>query len=60
MLEFISTHIMELGWTCIVGILAMLYKTIQKNFKKVLAVKSKSEKRGEENPENRERNPTAR
>lgn len=37
MLEFISTHIMELGWTCIVGILAMLYKTIQKNFKKVLA-----------------------
>lgn len=37
MIEFISTHIMELGWTCIVGILAMLYKTIQKNFKKVLA-----------------------
>lgn len=37
MLEFISAHIMEFGWTCIVGILAMLYKTIQKNFKKVLA-----------------------
>nr|DAQ44756.1 MAG TPA: holin protein [Bacteriophage sp.] len=37
MLEFISTHIMELGWTCIVGILAMIYKSIQKNFKKVLA-----------------------
>lgn len=36
MMEFITSHIMELGWTLLLGTLGLIYRQIMKNFTKII------------------------
>lgn len=35
MVSFITSHVMELGWTLLIGGLGLIYKEIMKNFKQI-------------------------
>lgn len=36
MMEFITSHIMELGWTLLLGILGLIYRQSKNNFSKII------------------------
>lgn len=36
MMEFITSHLMELGWTCVIGFLGLIYRSFKTSFKTIL------------------------
>ena len=35
-MEFITSHLMELGWTCVIGFLGLIYRSFKTSFKTIL------------------------